>query len=184
MPVSVTIKNALLSFGGICSAALMLTGCHSGARYDAASDVRAFLAAARANDDEALMSHVDRKAVRADLARQIKAQLTSLKEDQLDAGLDRLLQPDTFTVEINGGGSPKRLPSRGELASALRWQGPDRLCLPAGPGREPCAVTFSRQAQGWKLTGLRATAFLRNSSLEDWRVSRAAVSSRSAAAQT
>jgi len=141
-------------------ATFLLGGCHAEARLDAADDVRAFLAAARSNDAARLRSYVDQKAVGLDIERQIDEGLTVLRKDQLSQGMDRLLQPSNFAVAVDGNPRPTKLPGRTTLALALRWQAPGKVCLPAAPGSEPCAITFRKEASGWKLTGMRAATFL------------------------
>jgi len=139
----------------------LLSGCHAEARLDAAHDVRAFLSAARENNRDRLEARIERAAVRRDVARQISEGLTVLPRDQLDQGVNRLLQPSNFAVAVDGDPTPEKLPAPTTLALAMRWQAPGQVCLPAAPGREPCAITFRKEAGGWKLTGVRVATFLR-----------------------
>ena len=145
-------------------AVLALAGCERvNTQLDAAEDIRAFLEAVRANDRAAFDAHVDRTALKADLQRQFAAQggdPTSLLLGSSAGGalMDRLIAPETFSFALQQAApSLNRTPTAPEIAATLKPLSDDRVCLPSGGRDGPCAITFARQGETWRLVSIAAT---------------------------
>jgi len=143
--------------------ALGLNGCSGAVRKDAADDVRAFLAAVSAGDAAALETHLDRKALRADL----KTQLLDVPEvrdlhAQLgvgvgDVSVDKMIAPQAERLAREG--TLVAFPSPAadkDLKRQLKVIDRRHVCL-VDPGvRDLCLLTFAKQDKAWKLVQLHA----------------------------
>ncbi len=142
--------------------ALALGGCErAGTQLDAAQDVRAFIVASREGDRATFDRHVDRAALTADLRRQIVAQPGAagaarlFESEQGRQLLDRLIAPETFAFALDRAGPAlQRTPTTPEIAAVLRVVDGDTVCLPQGGLDGPCAASFDRQGDTWRLTAL------------------------------
>lgn len=136
-------------------AALTLAACgDADVRREAARDVHGFLAAAQAGDRKAFRAHIDRPALRADLRRQLQAQQPGATFD--DGAIDRMVEPDAFSIQGITGLGLSSVPDAGRMALMLRVEPDGRVCLiqPAVP--PPCALTFEKQGDRWKLVAIHA----------------------------
>jgi hypothetical protein len=147
---------------------LALAGCERASRQlEAAQDVRAFLAAVETTDRAAFERHVDRAALKADILRQAQARAAAgdpgpaavLATQQGQQLVERLITPETFRLAIrNTPVLAERTPSAPEIAAVLRTVDDTRVCLPQGVDG-PCAATFARQGETWRLVGVDAQGF-------------------------
>ncbi len=152
------------------TALLGLTGCDLPVRYDAAKDVHDFLQAVKDNDRAAFEAHIDRPALRRQLRGQVGKAVAGagfagadvdafLGGHAGDALVDQLIAPETFRIVwVRSGVSPERIPSAAELLPLLRVEGPDSACLHDLKRPDRCALTFHKEAAGWKLAGVDAGA--------------------------
>lgn len=141
-------------------AALTLGACgDADLRREAARDVHGFLTAAQAGDRKAFRSHIDRAALRADLRRQLQAQALEQGDPAAtfdDGAIDRMVEPDAFSIEGVTGLGLRGVPSQGQIALMMRMEEDGRACL-TQPGIPPaCALTFEKQGERWKLVAIDA----------------------------
>lgn len=146
---------------------LLLSGCATVQRYDAAQDVHALLVSIRDNDRPTFDRHVDRQA----LKRQVEARLIdeargagapsllqglgiTLAEPVSALAGDLLIQPRVFrwVAEHYGYRRTDPIPGAAAISPALRPIGGGRVCAIAESGG-PCVLVFTRIDGVWKLTG-------------------------------
>jgi predicted RNA-binding Zn ribbon-like protein len=148
----------------IAAVLLLLSACERPQeRYDAAQDIHAFLAAARAGDRATFDRHIDREALKVQLRGQVDKLLAAQPGLPAGAG-DRLLDqlvdnfgPEMFQVATQGAGPlADRTPSAAEIAAILRPLTATRVCLPPKPGADGCAATFEDQGEVWRLVAVDA----------------------------
>ena len=138
---------------------ILISGCHADARVDAARDVRHFLRAAKTGDMAGFEAGLDRTALRHNLLPQIGRALPRKDTAVLAPKLvDALLQPQAFRVQVEGSAA-NMLPDTATFALSLKWVGPGKVCLPAGPRRPTCTLVFQREGGAWKLVDMRLDAF-------------------------
>lgn len=156
-------RSAVMARGWVAGAvALALVGgaCGRDARKDAAPDVSALLAAASKGDQRAFEAGLDRSALRADVKSQlltlpeIRALQSQLGEEVGDVAADKMVSP--LSVGQARTGLPPAATAR-DVARALKVLDRDRVCLRDSEELDACALTFQKQAQGWKLIALRVT---------------------------
>lgn len=141
-------------------ALLAVAGCQRvSTQLDAAEDIRAFLLAVEAKDRAAFDAHVDRTALKADLRRQLAAQggaAALLAESNAgDRILDGLIAPEAFNLAVERAvPALNRTPSAPEIAAVLKTLDAHRVCLPSGGLDGPCAVTFVKQGETWRLVSV------------------------------
>jgi hypothetical protein len=132
------------------------------AQLEAAQDVRAFIVAVKEQDRTAFDRHVDREALKADVRRQLQARGAEgdpagllLGSRQGERLLDGLIAPESFNFALQQAGPVlDRTPSAPEIAALLKPAGENRLCLPEGGVQGPCAVTFAKQGDDWRLVSI------------------------------
>jgi hypothetical protein len=142
-------------------AALGATGC-SGAqtKLDAAEDVRAFIVAVRENDRAGFEKHIDRPALRTQVLSQVQA---AMGDSPLTRGafaeqaVDEMIRPETLRKVLEQSGAPQRTPTAPEIATQLRTEADGRVCIPSAP-EGPCAATFARTGDVWRLVAVDARA--------------------------
>ncbi|MDD3836413.1 MAG: DUF2939 domain-containing protein [Phenylobacterium sp.] len=151
----------------LLAAVLLLAGCATVQRYDAAQDVHALLVAIRDNDRATFDRHVDRRA----LKRQLEARLIdeaqgsgapgllqglgiTLVEPVAELAGELLIQPRVFrwVAESYGYRRTDPLPSPMAISPALRPIGGGRVCATTKSGG-PCVLVFARSEGVWKLSG-------------------------------
>ncbi len=143
--------------------ALAAPGCATVERYDAASDIHAFLLAVRDGDRAAFDAHVDRPALKANLnARLIAAAAAKygvgsgqalgavLAGPLVGAAADALVRPQVFkaAAELAGYGPDTRIPGSLAITQLVRPLERDRACVVI---RRACAFVFRREDGAWKL---------------------------------
>jgi hypothetical protein len=144
----------------------LLAGCNRvSQQLDAAEDVRAFLVAVRAGDRAGFDRHVDRAALKADIQRQAGVRAAAgdpaaalIQTEHGGRLLDTLIGPETFQYALRS--VPvlaDRTPTAPELAAVLRTLDENRVCLPEGGLEGPCAATFARQGEVWRLVAISAS---------------------------
>ena len=149
------------------AAALLLTGCATARRYDAANDVHALLVSIRDDDPAAFEAHIDRPA----LKRQIEARMMGearkagagdglaalgaiLAPTLADIAGDALLRPRVFrsVAAYYGYDAAKPLPNALVIGSQLKPVGEGQVCA-TGKKDGPCLLTFTEDAGTWRLSG-------------------------------
>lgn len=151
----------------VLAAILTAAACDKAAtQYDAAEDVRAFIVAVRENDRATFERHVDRSALRVQLAGQVRAAMgdagplaEALGQGLTEAAVDQMIRPESFRLMLERAGAPARTPTAAEIATQLRVVEDGRVCLPRSQDG-PCAVTFSAsvfgEAKVWRLVAIDA----------------------------
>ena len=143
----------------VLAAAALLLGCSGGVQRDAAADVRAFLHAVRTGDAAAFERHVDRPALRAQLARELRTDMPNTaraaeRRGGLDAYVDGMISPYGLRRAMLRGDTRDRTPPEAEVAALLIEVDERRVCLP-GATRKVCSLTFSRGPDAvWRLSAL------------------------------
>ena len=142
--------------------ALVLAACASVKRLDAANDVHALLLSIRDNDQAAFDAHVDRPALKREIAARIEQAGTKRYGDiatLLAPGLaefagDTLVQPGVFKLVARQYGYSDQTPIPGPMAiaGALRALPDGRVCA-VTKKKGPCVLVFTREDGVWKLTG-------------------------------
>ena len=148
----------------LCSLlALSLSACATMHRLDAASDVHALLIAIRDNDQAAFDMHVDRRALKAQLASRIDYGAIEDKRLGKLAGLlgstfvdvagDVFIQPEVFKLVARYYGyTPETpIPSSLAIASMLKELPDGRVCATRKKDG-PCLITFTKEGEAWRLT--------------------------------
>jgi hypothetical protein len=172
--------RAMTRLATLLAAVLLLAGCATVQRYDAARDVHALLVAIRDNDRATFDRHVDRRA----LKRQIEARLIdeaqgsgapgllqglgiTLAEPVAELAGELLIQPRVFRLvaETYGYRRTDPLPNPMAISPALRPIGGGD---PVGEAQHqrvqsrhlmdhddggPCVLVFARSGGVWKLSG-------------------------------
>lgn len=152
--------------------AASLSACATVDRLDAGGDVHDLLVAIRNNDRATFDTHVDRRALKAQIEARLMAEarqragqndsvmaLAAIAAGPLaNAAGEALIRPETFRAAANYFGyTPDRpIPGRVALAAALRPTGDGRVCAARKDG--PCLLTFSRDGDRWRLSGFDASA--------------------------
>ncbi len=146
-------------------ALLVLAGCATTQRIEAAGDVHALMIAIRDDDRAAFDAHVDREA----LERQLESRILERTQGpeagdaarSLGAMLARplsrlageaLLRPTVFraVAEYYGYKPDRPIPSQFEIAAALRALPDGRVCADRKKGG-PCVISFSDEGGTWRL---------------------------------
>lgn len=139
---------------------LLAAGCQSaGTQLDAAQDVRAFIVAVRENDRITFEKHLDRPVLREQLLGQVRAAIGDsagpLGGVLAEQAVDQLIRPESFQLALERAGAPARTPTAPEIATQLRVVEGGRVCLPRSKDG-PCAITFARSGEVWKLVAIDA----------------------------
>lgn len=144
-------------------AAVLLTACVTAEKYDAASDIRAFLVAVRDGDKATFDAHVDKPALKENLRARLLAAAASdhgvqsrqtlgalLAGPLLGVAVDALVRPDVFraAAELAGYGPNTHIPGPLVLGQDLQPMPDDRVCALI---RHRCAFVFKREDGVWKL---------------------------------
>jgi hypothetical protein len=146
------------------AALLMLSGCASVQKLDAANDVHKLLLSIRDNDQAAFEAHIDREALKDVIAAKVTSEAG---KDKRYGGLaavlapalaefagDSLLQPQVFkTVAAQYGyTADTKIPGPVAISSALKTLPDGRVCATRKKDG-PCVLVFTKEAGAWKLTG-------------------------------
>lgn len=149
----------------VCALSLVLGGCASVSRVDAAADVHALLISIRDNDAATFDAHVDRQALSLQLEGYLmqRARAAGAENPMLGLALmlagpaasvisDAALQPSVFrTAAAYYGYTPDLpIPGRMAIASSLRATGPGQVCA-TRTRAGPCLLTFARDGDVWRL---------------------------------
>lgn len=140
---------------------LLAAGCESaGTQLDAAQDVRAFIVAVRENDRTTFEKHLDRPVLREQLLGQVRTAIGDsagpLGGALAEQAVDQLIRPESFQLALERAGAPARTPTAPEIATQLRVVEGGRVCLPRS-AEGPCAITFARSGEVWKLVAIDAS---------------------------
>jgi hypothetical protein len=147
--------------------AMLLAGCATAARIDAAGDVHALLIAIRDNDKAAFNARVDRAALKRSIESRLIGEaekaisdpnlraLSSLLAPALaDAADKALIQPSTFRSIANSYGyrPDQPIPGRIAIAGALKRLPDGRVCATRRKDG-PCVLIFTNEEGTWRLSG-------------------------------
>jgi hypothetical protein len=146
----------------ILALSLTLAACASVQRLDAAGDVHALLLSIRDNDQAAFDAHVDRPALKREIAARL-ASAGAKRYGALAAALapglaefagDTLVQPGVFKAVARryGYSEQTRIPGPMAIAGALKPLPDGRICAVTRKDG-PCTLVFTREDGVWKLTG-------------------------------
>lgn len=146
----------------VLALALTLAACASLQRLDAANDVHALLLSIRDNDQASFDAHVDRQALKQEIAARITSQgskryggLAALLAPGLaEFAGDTLVQPSVFKLvaEQYGYSDKTAIPGPMAIAGALKPLPDGRVCAVAKTNG-PCTLVFTKEQGVWKLTG-------------------------------
>ena len=145
--------------------ALLVGGCATAERIDAAGDVHELLIAVRDDDRAAFEAHVDRTALEQELEARILARTQA--QDQSDTARalgallarpltrlagEALIRPQVFraVAEFYGYKPGAPIPSQLAIAGALRALPDGRVCAAKKHGG-PCLITFANEQGVWRL---------------------------------
>jgi hypothetical protein len=144
-------------------ASILAAACSTIPRYEAASDIHAFLVAIRDGDRSTFDAHVDRPALKAQLRSRFMAEAANdkggvgafgalLAGPLVDLGVDTLVQPDVFrAIAIEVGYSPdKPIPGALIIGQYVRPLDDGRACI-FTKKNGPCVLIFKDEAGTWKL---------------------------------
>lgn len=148
-------------------AALVLSGCATAQRLDAANDVHTLLTAIRDDNGPAFEAHIDRPALQREIESRMMDELARSNVDPAAKFMgallgpsvsrvagDLLIQPATFRyVASTYGYRPSQpIPGPVAIASALRPMGDGRVCA-VRKQDGPCVLIFTQEAGAWRLSG-------------------------------
>ncbi len=145
-------------------AAILTAGCATVAKYDAASDVHAFLISVRDGDRDTFEAHVDRPALKDNLkARLLEMSARRYGTDSkqtlgalLLAGplasltVDGLVRPQVFAAAaaLMGYGAQTSIPNPILIGRQVKPLGGDRVCV---MGKTQCLFIFKREEGTWRM---------------------------------
>jgi outer membrane murein-binding lipoprotein Lpp len=144
-------------------ATVLLAGCATAEKIDAAADIRTFLLAVRDGDRATFDAHVDKPALKANIeARLLAAEAGShgaesrealgalLARPLVSVAVDALARPEVFraAAELAGYGPETRIPGPLVLGQDLQPMPDERICALI---RHRCAFVFRREDGVWKL---------------------------------
>lgn len=147
-------------------AALLIAGCATVQKLDAAGDVHALLIAIRDDDQATFDALVDRKALSLEIEDRLVAE--ARKDSRVPTGLaailapslarmagDALIQPDVFrgVAAYYGYKRETKIPSALAISTLLRPTPDGRVCAVTKKDG-PCLLIFAHAEDGrWKLSG-------------------------------
>ena len=150
----------------LAAMALVLSGCATVQKLDAAGDVHALLIAIRDNDGPAFDRRVDRRALMREVSDRLAAEAT--KDPRIPAALaallapgltqlagDALIQPGVFraVADYYGYTPQTRIPGRIAISQTLREMPDGRVCATRKQDG-PCLLIFTKAEDGhWRLSG-------------------------------
>lgn len=147
---------------------LALAGCAGPVEFSAAGDIHALMIAIRDDDQAAFDAHVDRPALKAQLAARLQLQAQrgigvdpgvaalgmALARPLVDAAADQLVQPEVFraVAEHYGYSAKTPIPGRFIIARALNPVDAATVCVTDGKAN-PCMLKFRNESGIWRLVG-------------------------------
>lgn len=151
------LRNTLLAL----AAGGLLASCATAHRLDAANDVHALLVSIRDNDEATFDAHVDRPALKREIAAKIQEKaakrygaLAALAPGLAEFAGDTLVQPSVFKLiaQQYGYSEQTRIPGPIAIAGALKPLPDGRVCA-VKKKDGPCTLVFTKEDGVWKLTG-------------------------------
>lgn len=153
------------------AAVLLLAGCATAEKLDAANDVHKLLLSIRDNDQAAFEAHVDREALKDVIAERVAAEagkdtryggLAAVFAPALaDFAGDTLIQPHVFKAVAAQYGYTADTSTPGPVAisGALKTLPDGRVCATRKKDG-PCLLVFTKEQGTWKLTGFEGDSSL------------------------
>lgn len=147
--------------------ALVVAGCATTTRIDAAGDVHDLLVAVRDNDKKAFERHIDRDALRrqiegrlvreahsSDAPQALKSFGIALAQPGAAIAEAMLLQPSflKMAAEQYGYTPDQPVPGRMAIAGSLKHLDDGRVCVTRRKDG-PCLLYFSQSGGTWRLSG-------------------------------
>ncbi|MBP7650952.1 MAG: DUF2939 domain-containing protein [Phenylobacterium sp.] len=151
----------------VIALAMGLSGCATAQRLDAAGDVHALLVSIRDEDQAAFEAHVDRDALKQEIAARLTAEARKPQVEKgwgalgailapalADIAGDALVQPKVFhkVAESYGYKPGQPIPNRVAIAGSLKAMDDGRVCATKSKDG-PCVLVFSQENGVWKLSG-------------------------------
>lgn len=144
---------------------ILIAGCATIPRYEAANDIHAFLVSIRDGDRAVFDQHVDRPALKAQLRSRLMAEAAGsngslgalgalIAGPLVDVGVDALVKPEVFrAIAIDHGYAPDRpLPGVIAIGQFVRPLDGGRACVITRRDG-PCVLVFKDEEGTWKLIG-------------------------------
>jgi hypothetical protein len=151
----------LIRIATLAALAALLTACgDADVRRSAAADVHAFLSAAQSGDRKTFRAYVDRPAVRADLRRQLEAEVRRRGLEARpfdDRAIDRMIEPQYLSLQGAVGFGARSVPPAGQIALLIKVLPDGRACLMSPAIPPECVLTFENQSDRWRLVAVAAT---------------------------
>lgn len=153
------------------AALLLLAGCATAQKLDAANDVHKLLLSIRDNDQAAFEAHVDREALKRVIEARVAAEAG---KDKRYGGLaailapalaeyagETLVQPQVFKAVAAQYGytADTSIPGPVAISGALKTLPDGRVCATRRKDG-PCLLVFTKEAGTWKLTGFEGDSSL------------------------
>lgn len=149
----------------ILALTLTLSACATAQKLTAANDVHALLVAIRDNDVATFDAHVDREALKRELAARLAEQgrkaapnslgaLTAILAPKLaDLAGEALIQPKVFrkVAEYYGYNGSQPIPNTLVIAGSMKPMGDGRVCATAKKNG-PCMLVFTQTNGVWRLS--------------------------------
>ena len=149
----------------ILALTLSLAACATAQKLTAANDVHALLVAIRDNDQATFDAHVDRDALKKEIAARLAQQgrkaapdslgaLTALLAPKLaDLAGEALIQPRVFrkVAEYYGYSDSQPIPNTLVIAGSMKPMPDGRVCATAKKDG-PCMLVFTQANGVWRLT--------------------------------
>ncbi len=142
----------------------LAAGCATVTRYDAASDIGAFLTAVRDGDDAAFEAHVDRPALKDNLKARLLAATARrygveskqtlgalvLAGPLANVAVDGLVRPQVFSAAASllGYGPETKIPNALVLGHQVKPLDDQRVCVIA---KGQCVFVFRREEGTWRM---------------------------------
>ena len=144
---------------------LTLSACATAQKLTAANDVHALLVSIRDNDSAAFDAHVDREALKTEIAARLAEQgqkaapnslsaLTAMLAPKLaDFASEALIQPKVFrrVAEYYGDSGDQPIPNTLVIAGSMKPLPDGRVCATAKKNG-PCMLIFTQTKGVWRLS--------------------------------
>jgi hypothetical protein len=168
------MKRILVTFAAL---AALLAGCSTVPRFEAASDIHAFLVAIRDGDRAGFDAHVDKPALKTNLRAHLLADgaqkgqassaLSFLAGPLVDLAVDAAARPEVFKLAAAeyGYDSSKPLPNSLAIAQLVHPLEGGRACV-VTRSKGPCVFIFKDEEGVWKLIDFQGHANLNGGKLK------------------
>lgn len=156
----------------VLSSLLLVAGCATLPRYEAANDIHALLVAIRDGDKPGFDAHVDKPALKTNLKARLLSEASHQRSSVaglgallagpvVDLAVDAAARPEVFrTVAEQYGYSPAQpVPSTLAIAQYVKPLDGGRACV-ITKAKGPCVFIFKDEGGAWKLIDFQGHANL------------------------